>query len=97
MAGRLTAAERKTLQELTDRAQADADADDGYELTVKLDDGRSVTLAGAKARAFARKHGLDVDDDDDPGEGGDELGEDKKPGGEESGGYFKGRKAPKQA
>lgn len=96
---RMSAAERAQLKTLSDRAKAEADEDEGLELKVTLENGQSVTLTGQKARNYARKHGLDLDEEDETPDTGedDETPDDEKPKGAGAGGYFKGKKRPADA
>lgn len=61
---RLTKQERATLDELSKRAKAEDDDDASYSITVETANGHKVKLTGADARKYARKHGLELDDDD---------------------------------
>ena len=77
---RLTKQERATLKQLSERAKAEDDADAEYELTVETANGHRVTLKGDKARRYAAKHQLDLDDepDDEPDDdASDELDDDE--------------------
>jgi hypothetical protein len=88
---RLSAQERKMLADLSKRAQDEDEKDSGLELWVKTQAGHEVKLTGTKASAYARKHGLDLDEDDDQEDedGGEEELEPKEK--KSGGGYFKGK------
>lgn len=75
---RLTKQERATLKELSERAKAEDDADAAYELTVETASGHKVKLTGEKARRYAAKHGLELDDDEDTDDETDELEDDEE-------------------
>lgn len=86
----MTKEERDQLAALSEKAKAEEEADATYELRVKKGD-HEVTLTGAKARAFARKFGIE---DDDEAEGGDAEGEGSEEGDEppaRTEGYFNKR------
>ena len=77
---RLTAAERQSLKDLTDRAEAEDEANAADELWVRTKDGNEVKLTGAKAAAYRRKHQLEADDEPEDGDGQeDELEPDDAP------------------
>jgi hypothetical protein len=82
----MTKEERETLQALSDKAKAEEEADATYELRVKKGD-HEVTLTGAKARAFARKFGIE-DDDADASEGESEQSEESDDPPARTAGYF---------
>lgn len=90
---RLTAQERRVLADLSTRAKDEDEKDSGLELWVKTQAGHEVKLTGAKAAAYARKHGLELDEDDDQeddDDGEEELDKEPKKGA----GYFVGKKKP---
>lgn len=91
---RLTQQERALLKELGERAKAEDTEDAEYEVHVRNDAGHTISLKGARGRAFMAKHFPGIDDDDETEEGGQEAGEgeesDEPPAG--GGGYFKSRK-----
>lgn len=81
------------LADLSKRAQDEDEKDSDLELWVETQGGHKVKLTGAKASAFARKHGLDLDEDDDQEDddaGEEELEKDTKPKKES---YFGKRKS----
>lgn len=84
----MTKEERDQLEALSAKAKAEDEADANYELWVKKGD-HEVKLTGAKARAYARKFGIE-DDDQDNGDGADEADKDEEPA--DKGGYFAGRR-----
>ena len=77
---RMTAAERKQYEDLQARAKAEEESDAADELWVETKDGNKVQLTGAKASAYRRKHGLEIDDEPaGDAEDGDELDPDAEP------------------
>lgn len=95
--GKLTAEQKRQLEELQALADAPDDEDD-YEVWVKNDKGHETRLPSRKASGWLKQNfGISLHDDDEPGDqgdddqGDDDQGEaDPKPGG---GGYFSRRKA----
>jgi hypothetical protein len=91
----LTKAEREQLQALSDKAKAEEEADKDYELWVEKGDHR-VKLTGAKARAFARKMGVDDDEEEAEEEGAENEGDEEKDPEPPKAGYFnRGTRPPK--
>lgn len=92
---RLTAEERAQLEALNKRAQEEDDADKGFMVRARNAKGIEVEYTGQAARDFLTRHGFEeaeAAEQEDSGEGG-EGGSDPAPA--ESGGYFRGRRAPK--
>jgi hypothetical protein len=89
----LTKKERDLLAALSEKAKAEEEAEAGYELWIKTMDGNETKLTGAKAKAYARKHGLEDDEpEDEDDEDGDDEGRTPKDAKPESTSFFKGKK-----
>lgn len=88
---RLTKQERDLLAQLSDKAKAEDDEDNSYEVWVKNDKGHEVKLTGAKARKFMSQFGVDDDEDDNvvEEEAAEETETDEEPA--KPSGYFKSR------
>lgn len=97
--GKLSDADRKTLERLQALADAPDDEGDDYEVWVKNDKGHETKLPSRKANGWLRENfGISLHDDPaDPADDDDDADDDDADGGTDpgpkGGGYFSRRKA----